>query len=69
MSLASSIFVLGIKRLCLRKVGPWPWPRILLCSWRWPQALRPVTPPLVNTLEIREKLKTASLNPKFTGSY
>ena len=26
--LASTIPVLGVERVCPRKVGPWPWPRI-----------------------------------------
>ena len=35
-SLASSIPVLGLERVC-----PWPWPRIFLCPWPWPRALCP----------------------------
>ena len=30
-SLASSIPVLGLERVCPRKVGLWPWPRVFLC--------------------------------------
>ena len=29
-SLASEGPVLGLKRVCPRKVGPWPWPRVFL---------------------------------------
>ena len=32
-SLASTIPILGLKRVCLRKVGPWPWLRIFLSPW------------------------------------
>ena len=38
-SLASSIPVLGLERVCPRKGCPWPWPRIFLCPW--PRALCP----------------------------
>ena len=31
-ALPSSLSVLGFKRVCPRKVGPWPWPRILFES-------------------------------------
>ena len=40
-SLASSIPVLGLKRVCPRKGCPWPWPRIFLFPWPWPRALCP----------------------------
>ena len=40
-SLASSIPVLGLERVCPRKGCPWPWPRIFLCPWPWPRALCP----------------------------
>ena len=30
-SLASSIPVLGLERVCPRKGCPWPWPRIFFC--------------------------------------
>ena len=38
-SLASSIPVLGLERVCPRKGCPWP--RIFLCPWPWPRALCP----------------------------
>ena len=38
---ALSIPVLGLDSVCLWKGCPWPWPRIFLCSWTWPQALCP----------------------------
>ena len=28
LALASTISVFGLERVCPRKVGPWPWPRI-----------------------------------------
>ena len=37
LSLASSILVLGLERICPRKVGPWP--QICLCPW--PRTLGP----------------------------
>ena len=39
LALASTIPVLGLERICLRKVGPWPW--IFLSHWPWPQTLCP----------------------------
>ena len=36
-SLALSIPVLGLERICPRKGCPWP--RIFLCPWPWPRAL------------------------------
>ena len=39
MSLVSSIPVLGLESVCLRKGCPWP--RIFLCPWLWPRALCP----------------------------
>ena len=41
LALASSIAVLGLKRVCSRKGCPWSWPRIFLCPWPWPRALCP----------------------------
>ena len=49
LALASSIPVLGLKKVCPRKGCPWPWPRIFLCPWPriflcpwpWPRALCP----------------------------
>ena len=38
-SLASSIPVLGLERVCPRKSCPWPW--IFLCHWPGPRALCP----------------------------
>ena len=35
MALASTIPVLGFESVCPRKVGPCPWPRILLSPWPW----------------------------------
>ena len=48
-SLASSIPVLGLERVCPQKGCPWPWPRIFLWPWPrsflwpwpWPRALCP----------------------------
>ena len=40
-SLASSIPVLGLKRVCPPKSCPWPWPRIFLYFWPWPPAFCP----------------------------
>ena len=40
-SLASSILVLGLKSVCLRKGCLWPWPWIFLCPWPWPRTLCP----------------------------
>ena len=39
-SLALSIPVLGVERVCPRKGCSWPWPRIFL--WPWPRALCPL---------------------------
>ena len=41
LSLASSIPVLGLERVCPRKGCPWPWPRIFLRPWPWPRAMCP----------------------------
>ena len=40
-SLASTIPVLGLKKVCPQKAGPWPWPRIFLSPWLWPRRLCP----------------------------
>ena len=39
--LASSIPVLDLERICLRKGCLWPWPRIFSCPWSWPRTLCP----------------------------
>ena len=41
LTLASSIPVLILERVCPRKGCSWPWPRIFLCPWPWPRALCP----------------------------
>ena len=41
LTLPSSIHVLGLERVCPQKGCPLPWPRIFLCAWPWPRALRP----------------------------
>ena len=38
-SLATTIPVLGLERVCPRKFGPWP--RIVLSPWPWPRTLCP----------------------------
>ena len=45
LSLASTIPVLGLERVCPRKVGPWPWPRIFFESLA--SKVVSATPPLV----------------------
>ena len=41
LALASTISVIGIERVCPRKVGPWTWPRIFLNPCPWPRTLFP----------------------------
>ena len=43
---ASSIPVLGLERVCPRKVGSWPWPRIFFVSLAFASSLVSSTPPL-----------------------
>ena len=47
LSLASSIPVLGLERVCPRKGCPWPWPRVFFVSLALASSLVSSTPPLV----------------------
>ena len=50
-SLASSIPVLGLERVCPRKGCPWSWPRIFFVSLALASSLVSSTPPLAFTLK------------------
>ena len=54
LALASSIFVLGLERVCPRKGCSWPWPRIFFVSLALTLASSLVssTPPLSKALRI-----------------
>ena len=64
LAFASSIPVLGLERVCLRKVGPWPWPRIFLEPW--PQAL---CPRLHLSLRVSKTCITVQCRSRFLDMY
>ena len=54
--LASIIPVLGLERVCSRKVGPWPWSRNFFESLALTSKVVPLTTPLHHTIIITQLL-------------